>query len=150
MQAHMRVQFDTDLAPECVVAAVTDFSAGRLATWPSLDPEKFEVYELGETSAFVREGTSSPSIWVKERYDWSRPGRVVWTLEESNVFRPGTAIELIAEPNGRGGSRVDLDARRKAASPVGYLVVAGLALFGRRFLISTYKQVFDRLAADER
>ena len=146
----MRVTFDTDLSPERVIAAVTDFSAGRLAIWPSLDPEKYEVYEVSDTSAFVREGTSSPSIWVKERYDWSHPGRVTWTLEESNVFRPGTTIELVAEPNGHGGSRVTLDARRAAASPVGYLVVAGLALSGRRFLISTYKQVLDRLAAAER
>ena len=150
MQAHMRFTFDTDLAPERVVAALTDFSAERLAIWPSLDPEKFEVYELGSSSAFVREGTASPSIWVKERYDWSRPGRVVWTLAESNVFRPGTTIELVAEPNGGGGSRVRMDATRAAASPKGYLVVAGLALFGERFLTSTYKRVFDRLADAER
>lgn len=150
MQAHVRFTFDTELPPERIIAALTDFSANRLTIWPSLDPEKFEVRDIGPDFAVVREGSQSPNIWAVERYDWSRPGRVMWTLEESDVFRPGSRIELTAEPNGHGGSHVAMDAHRVAWSPKGYLVVTGLALFGRRFLMSTYKQAFDRLAAAER
>jgi hypothetical protein len=143
----MRVTFDTDLSPDRVVAALTDFSARRPSTWAGLDPEKFRVYELAETSALVGEGTASPDIWVKERYDWSGRGQVTWTLEDSNTFRPGTVIQVLASPRDNGGSHIEIDARRIAASPVGYVVVAGLAVFGRRFLLSTYKTVFDRIAA---
>ena len=148
MQARIHVGFDTALSPEGVVATLTDFSADRPAIWPTLDPDKYKVYELGATCAVVKEGTHRPDIWVRERYDWSTPGTVSWSLEASNVFRPGSRIEAVVTPTGSDGSHVELDAQRIAATPIGYVVVAGLAVFGRRFMLATYKERFGRIAAE--
>ncbi len=145
MRVHRYVDFTTPLAPDRVVAALIDFSANRLEIWPGLDAEKYFVYELGETCALVREGTHSPHIWVRERYDWSQPGTVSWTLEESDVFAPGTVIRVTVGA-ANAGSHVEIDAVRMAASPVGCAVVMALKLVGRRFLLSSYKATFDRLA----
>ena len=69
--------FDTKASPEQVLAALTDFSDKRLETWQgTLDPDKFEVYEVGETSARVREGSKRPDVWAVEQYDWSEPGHI--------------------------------------------------------------------------
>lgn len=34
---------------------------------------KYKVYETGDTSADVREGTKGPgmTVWAREHYDWS-------------------------------------------------------------------------------
>ena len=147
MQARMRVAFDTPLSAERIIAALTDFSEARPAIWPGLDREKYEVYELGETCAVVREGTHRPNVWARERYDWSKPGTVSWSLEASNVFRRGSTMEAVVTPHASGGSHFEIHAQRIAATPVGYVLVALLALFGRRFLLSTYKARFDEIAA---
>ncbi|MGH2766535.1 MAG: hypothetical protein ACRDKA_11590, partial [Actinomycetota bacterium] len=59
-----RVEFEvqTDLAPDRIVDALTDFSERRPDLWPGLNRSQFEVYEVGETWAEVREGTTK-GIW---------------------------------------------------------------------------------------
>lgn len=149
MRMRKHVAFDTALPPDEVIAALTDFGPDRIDIWPSLDPNEYKVFEVGEKCAVVREGTRRPNVWARERYDWSTPGTVSWTPEASNAFRPGTKIELVVRPNAGGGSHVEMDAERIAASPIGYFVVGLLALLGKRFLLSTYKANFDRIAAEK-
>lgn len=149
MQADVHVEFDTALSPEGIVAALTDFSATRPETWPTLDAAKYRVIEAGETSATVREGSRSPSIWAREHYDWAEPGTVTWAVQESDAFAPGSKVTVRATPAGDGGSHVRIDARRISASAKGAFVVTALRLAGTRVFLSTYKPVFDGLAARE-
>src|SRR5207244_11928205 len=44
-------------APERVRAAPLDFTPRRPETWPGIEPSLYEVYEVGETTALVKEGS---------------------------------------------------------------------------------------------
>src|SRR5215467_1774719 len=66
-----RVAFDvhTVLPAATVLTMLTDFTARRPALWPTLSPKLYEVYELGPTSADVKEGSSKPVvIWERAHY----------------------------------------------------------------------------------
>lgn len=73
----LTTNFETKASWDQVMAALTDFSDGRLKIWKdSLDPEKFEVFEVTPTSARVREGSKFPNDWAIENYDYSEAGKV--------------------------------------------------------------------------
>ena len=75
-----RVTFDihTILPPEQVLAMLIDFSARRPELWPMLARQLYEVYEVGTTSAAVKEGSIQPTLmWERDYYNWSQPGRVL-------------------------------------------------------------------------
>lgn len=57
-----KVEFDMDcrVPPEKVRAALLDFSPGRPETWPGIFPPMYEVYDVGETYADIREGSKAP------------------------------------------------------------------------------------------
>jgi hypothetical protein len=93
-----------------VLEAARDFSAVRAEIWPAVSLEHMEVHELGDTSADVTEGTKAGIgvNWERCRYDWSRPGSVIATVTDSNVYAvPGSSWQLRATPNG-DGSRVEM------------------------------------------
>lgn len=141
------MDIQTRLSPERVVAALTDFSERRPSVWKYLDPAIFEVYEVGDTSAFVREGTGGPlRVWAKERYDWSTPGVVRWTVEESDSFLPGYGLRVDVAPGSDGGSKVHIVWERVGKNLKGKLIVAIIALLGGKPIGSSYKQAFDALA----
>lgn len=97
-----RVEFDmeTDLPPQRIIDALTDFTERRPELWPGIREKDYEVYEVGETSAVVREG-SGPQIWARERYDWSKPGTVRWEVLESGFCAPGSFVQAdISERDG--------------------------------------------------
>ena len=148
MEARFRVEFDTPLAPERVLAALTDFSEARPRIWPALDPRKYQVDELGPGWALATEGNRRPDIWARERYDWSKRGSVSWRTEESNAFAPGSQTDARVAAGPGGGSHVAMQAVRIPASRIGYVMVAVLRLFGKRFFLSNYKGTFDRLARE--
>jgi len=114
---HIEVDVDTTLAPEEVVAALTDFSPERPTRWTGVAPAHYEVYSVGATSADVKEGTRSGplNIWAREHYDWSEPGKVRWTVEESNFCTPGSYVEAAIQPH-NGGSRIHLTWERTGTS----------------------------------
>jgi hypothetical protein len=149
VQIRRHAEFETSLAPDRVIAALTDFSENRPGIWPGLDPDKYQVFELGDTWAVVKEGNRRPDIWVRERYDWSARGRVSWRPEQSNAFAAGSRIDVEVSAIPGGGSHVVMDGVRIASSPIGYVTVALLAIFWKRFVLSNYKAVFDRLAREE-
>lgn len=101
-----RVEFDmeTDLSPERVIGGLTDFTERRPELWPGLNAKEYEVYEVRDTSALVREG-SGGQIWAKERYDWSKPGVVRWEVLESGFCAPGSFVQTDVTPRD-GGSHI--------------------------------------------
>ena len=84
-----RLEFDlaTDLRPERVISALIDFTERRADLWPGLRREDFRVDEIGGTWAIIREGCGG-RIWARERYDWSTPGSVTWTVLDSGFSKP--------------------------------------------------------------
>jgi hypothetical protein len=79
---------------------------------PNISGEFWQLHDSGSNWAEATEG--SPSVWARERYEWSG-NRVVGTTQDSNVFRPGGTWTLTADPRDGGGShvRVVLDRRFK-------------------------------------
>lgn len=98
-----RFQFDlrSQASPEAVRAALLDFTERRPELWPGLPADQYQVYEVGDTWAEIREGYRGP-IWWRERYDWSVSGRIQWTAVDSGF---GTRGELrrVGDRAGRGG-----------------------------------------------
>jgi hypothetical protein len=125
------VSVDTTLPPEKVREALLDFSERRPDTWPSLNRELYEVYSVGETSAEIKEGNNSPfgAFWARERYDWSDPATVRWTVVESNFCTPGSYVSATPRAREGGGSRIDIHWERTPTSFKGRL--------GARIIMST-------------
>ena len=104
-----RIEFDipTDAPADAIRAALLDFSQRRPELWPGLPPDQYEVYEVGDTWAEIREGYRGP-IWVRERYDWSTPGRVAFTAVDSGFATPGSYVVVEIEPAEGGGSTLHI------------------------------------------
>ena len=119
-----RIEFDirTPAAPEVIRAALLDFSERRPELWPGLPPDQYEVYEVGDTWAEIREGYRGP-IWVREHYDWSVPGSVRFTVVDSGFAKPGGYVLVEIEPAEGGGSTLHIT-----------WVRVGKGLFGRLFV----------------
>jgi hypothetical protein len=114
---------ETSLPPERVKEALLDFSDRRPQIWPGLAPRFYEVYSVGATTADVREGSAFPgmSVWAKERYDWSDPNTVRWTVQESNFCAPGSYVAATFHPREDGGTRVHIEWNRTPTSLTGRL-----------------------------
>src|SRR5262249_6478638 len=128
----------TRLAPEQVLAMLTDFSARRPELWPTLARELYEIYEVHPTSADVKEGSAWPTrMWERVHYEWSASGRVRWTVQESNCFERGSYVEVTVQAAPTGGSRVQVDWSRegiglKGKALVGLVVLTGGAIIRRK------------------
>src|SRR5207237_10899996 len=105
--AKFNLSVDSKAEAAQVLGALLDFSERRPDVWPGLARELYEVYEVGDTSAVIREGSTKPAkVWARERYDWSTPGTVRWTVTESDFCHPGSYVEARVEPKPGGGSRI--------------------------------------------
>src|SRR2546425_10675716 len=121
----IELDFQTKLPPDKVVEALVDFTPKRPDIWPGLAREFYEVYSVGESSAEVQEGSSKPiKVWAKERYDWSTPGTVTWTVNESNFCTPRSFVSIQAESDEGGGSRVHLTWERFPSNMKGRITIA--------------------------
>jgi hypothetical protein len=135
--AKIHYEADGEIPAERFIAALTDFSERRLELWPNLDAKFYQLIERDDTWAVVKEGTDVlGGVWGRERYDWSEPGRVTLTLQESSDFRSGTVIDYHVTDRPGGGCHVAVDFQRIAASPRGRFVGAvvqltGVGRFGR-------------------
>lgn len=136
--------------PEAVIQALIDFTERRPEIWPQLDPEAYEVLEVGATSAVVREGQRTPRLWAVEEYDWSTPGTVTWTARESNFCAPGSFMSARIEPAPDGGSTMEVRWKRTGVGVKGKLVVAMMRLTRGRPLAADLTAALARLAADAR
>jgi hypothetical protein len=106
--ATVELDLETAVPPERVRAALLDFSPRRPEIWPGIEPSLYEVYTVGETTADIREGSRMPgmSVWAVERYDWSDPKVITWTVVESNFCTPGSYVSAAIAPRAGGGSRI--------------------------------------------
>jgi Polyketide cyclase / dehydrase and lipid transport len=112
---------ETSLSPERVKAALLDFSDRRPEIWPGIEPSLYEVYEVGETWAEIQEGSTFPGtrIWARERYDWSDPDTVRWTVQESNFSAPGSYVAATLHKREDGGTRIHIEWNRTPTSLLG-------------------------------
>jgi hypothetical protein len=143
---HSTWMLETDLAPEAVLRALTDFGPGRAATWPETShPKVFKVHEVGDTWAEVTEGV--PLSWSRERYDWSVPGRVTLRQLDSNVAVPGGRIDYTIEPIA-GGTRITCDRRRTFRNaPDAIFVVSIMRAIGPWILRRQFAGTLRRIGA---
>lgn len=130
---------DSPMSADNVLAGVTDFSDRRANNWPAITSNQYRVYEVGPTSAYVREGTGP--MWTDERYDWSTPGLVRTVIQRSNLFFPGGVWECRVTPRGDGGSHIEVHMERDyrgVKGALGSLYIAvrgGASLFRKDFLL---------------
>jgi hypothetical protein len=144
----IHVHADAPVPPGRIAGALTDFTGRRLAYWPNLDPRLFRVHATGDTWAEVTEGAAfAGGIWERGRYDWSTPGVVRLDVTDSNAFQPGGYWEYRIQPDGRGGSHVELTVRRLPRTAKGRLLTLLLALFGRRIFRADLTKSLQLLAA---
>ncbi len=144
-----RCHLETTATPDQVFRAFTDFSARRLEVWSkTLDPGKYEVRELGDTWALVREGSGGTRIWVLLRYDWE-PGVVRWSLVDSDHCGSGRG-EVRISPREGGGSRVDaLVHHRDPRGVRGAVILLLQRLLGKVAFPRMWRSALDRLAVRE-
>jgi polyketide cyclase/dehydrase/lipid transport protein len=144
-----RVQFtlETDVPSERVLAAAVEFSERRLQLWPNISRRFYTVHEVGETSADVTEGSDTMGgIWARERYEWSTPGTVRATVQDSNVFQAGGTWEIRVHPTQSGGSHIELTRNRRGKGIKGRIIETLLAIAGRKVLSTGLQQTLDILA----
>ncbi|GAA4287336.1 SRPBCC family protein [Georgenia daeguensis] len=133
--ARIAFEVDSPLPPETVLAHLTNFGDRRPHLWPAIDPRTYQVHALGEGWADVTEGSDVlGGIWARERYDWSEPGVVTATLQDSNFWHPGGTWELRATSGPGGGSRLRVVRDRRARRPRAALLEVVLTVAGRRLL----------------
>jgi hypothetical protein len=126
-----KLNYGTDMStgPEPILAAAIDFTERRPEYWPNLSRKFYRVHEIGDRTADVTEGSDSMGgIWTRERYEWSQPGVVRATVQDSNVFRKGGVWELRATPKNGGGTRIEVVNHRQAKGLRGHILGALLQL----------------------
>lgn len=111
---------ESTISPERFIAALTDFSDDRPRYWPGQTTNQFKLLKKGKDWALVREGTAT--VWEESRYDWSKPGLVVSTVERSNVLNPGTTWEFRVKKRRGGGCHIDAVLERDFTGLQGHLV----------------------------
>ena len=141
--AHVSTDRSTTVPPEVVLGALTDFSDARLALWPNIDREHYEVHELSGTTAEVTEG--SRGVWERSHYDWSRPGTVRIEVVDSNAFKPGSWWMYLVETRPQGGSRVHLEFQRDPRNAKGFLLSSVLSVAGHKIFSDFLGETLRRL-----
>jgi hypothetical protein len=144
---HVALDVETTLAPERVREALLDFSARRPEIWPGIEPSLYEVYSVGETSAEVKEGSKAPgmTVWARERYDWSQPNTIRWTVLESNFCEPGGYVEAVLHPRENGGTRIHLEWDRTGTTRSGKFAIGLIARTGGRPIARSVRKGLERL-----
>jgi len=145
--ARFTTELDTVATPEQVLAALIDFTDRRPNIWPGLSKQAYEVFEVGETTAVIREGNDRPKVWARERYDWSTPGRVRWEVIESNFCNPGSYVQATFAAREQGGSHVEIEWNRTPSTGAGRVMVAVMKVFGATILRKYVRTSLDAFAA---
>jgi hypothetical protein len=138
-----RVEFEVEspAGPETVLANLVDFGERRPQLWPAIDPDVYEVHRVGEDWAEVTEGTDvMGGIWARERYDWSEPGVVRATIQDSNFWHPGGTWTLRAERGSNGGSRLSVTRDRRPKVVRARVLEGLLRVAGARMLASELRK----------
>jgi hypothetical protein len=142
-RAHVRAH--GAFPPDRFVTALVDFGPGRAEVWGNSDPEHLAVHERGDTWAEVTEGSTTGGVWQRLRYDWSAPGVVTLDVLASNSFGPGSRWTYRVEPDGAGGSDIDLTVVRVPCSAKGRFLDVVLTLGGSSFYSRDLRRTVRRL-----
>jgi len=143
-----RIEFEirADVPPDAVREALLDFSDRRPDLWPGLPAGQYEVYEVGDTWAEIREGYRG-RIWVREHYDWSAPGQVRFTVVDSGFAQPGSYVVVAIEAAGDGGSTLHILWVRWGKGLFGKLFVGLMALTKGAAIRRSFEMGLARIAA---
>jgi Polyketide cyclase / dehydrase and lipid transport len=141
------VTLETALPPEKVREALLDFSERRPEIWPGITPSLYEVYSVGETTAEIKEGTKLPvgAFWARERYDWSDPSTIRWTVQESNFCTPGSYVSAKLSPREGGGTRVDLHWERTGTTLLGRMIGRMIVLSKGKPIAASFEKALKNL-----
>ena len=144
--AEIRFHLATKLAPDVVLAVLTDFGPRRAAIWPNIDDQHFRVHGQGAGWADVTEGSSiAGGVWEREKYTWEAPaGRVAVETIDSNTWGPGSRWDYRLTPTDQGGTDIDATIRRHGKGWKGRLIELGLVVAGARMLRSQMEQALAR------
>ena len=144
--AHINFRVATELAPEAVLAALTDFGPERAKRWPNIDERHFKVHGHGPGWAEVTEGSSvAGGVWERERYSWdAAKGTVAVETLDSNTWGPGSRWDYRIAPTPRGGSEIDVSVFRIGKGWKGRLIEVGLVAAGTRMLRSQMERAMGR------
>jgi hypothetical protein len=147
---HVEYDVDTTLPPDRARAALIDFSDRRPDIWTGIERSLYEVYEVGETWAEIREGTKMPGmkLWARERYDWSEPNTVRWTVVDSNFSAPGSRLIASLSPTDAGGTRIHVDWERTPSSFVGRVVMFLIVATKGRPLAASMQKALNALETE--
>jgi hypothetical protein len=138
----------SQLAPDAVLSALTDFGPSRSEVWPNVDSAHFKVHGQGPGWAEITEGSSvAGGVWERERYRWDAAARTVEieTLD-SNVWGPGSRWDYRLSPAVDGGTTVDVSVVRNGKGWKGRMIGLALSLAGPGMLRSQMKQALARVA----
>jgi hypothetical protein len=120
--------------PGRFIAALVDFGPRRGEIWGNSDPQHLVVHDRGDTWAEVTErSTAAGGIWQRLRYDWGTPGVVTLDVLDSNAFGPGSRWTYRVDPDGSGGTNIDLTVVRVPSTGKGRVLDVLLSVSGGLF-----------------
>jgi hypothetical protein len=147
-----KVELDvrTTVPPEAVRTALLDFSDRRPEIWPGIDPSLYRIYSVGSTTAEIQEGSKMPGggVWARERYDWSNPDEIRWTVVESNFCAPGSYVSAAIRPAPDGpGSVVHIVWNRTPTTFSGRVATILIRLTGGAPVRASFRMAMTKLEA---
>jgi hypothetical protein len=144
--AQIHFHLETSMAPEAVLAVLTDFGPRRAKIWPNIDDQHFRVHGQGPGWADVTEGSSVVGgVWEREKYVWdAAAGHVAVETIDSNTWGPGSRWDYKLTPTAQGGTDIDVTIERHGKGWKGRLIELGLAVAGKRMLRSQMEQALAR------
>jgi hypothetical protein len=146
----VRVNAQTSAPPEAVLEGARDFSERRADVWPNVSVNHLEIHETGKAFAVVTEGLFNGIIWERCRYDWSQPGIVTATVQDSNILKPGSTWELRALPDS-GATHVEATfAREYKGDLKGRFAAALFRVAGRWLAHSDLRRALSKIEAADR
>jgi hypothetical protein len=147
--AHIHFRLETRLAPEAVLAVLTDFGPQRATVWPNIDDQHFQVHGQGPSWAEVTEGSSvAGGVWEREKYTWdATTGTVAVETIDSNTWGPGSRWDYKLTPTAQGGTEIGVTVERHGKGWKGRLIGLGLAVVGAGTLRSQMEQALARSAS---
>jgi hypothetical protein len=140
MSVHFKLQ--SALAPDAVLAALTDFGPSRSEVWPNVDNAHFKVHGQGPGWAEVTEGSSvAGGVWERERYSWDAATRTV-AIEtlDSNTWGPGSRWDYRLTPGLDGGTTIEVTVVRNGKGWKGRLIRIALSVAGASMLRSRWRR----------
>ena len=143
---HVVIEVDTDVPPERMMEAATDFSERRPESWPNISREFWQVHDHGPNWAEATEG--SPAVW---RTLSGTNGRTIvsWARHGLERLAAGWYMDI----DRRAAKRFRQSHSRGPGSTMegqGLALLCPAALFGQQMFKRNLQKTLDVLAASSR